>query len=408
MTDQAVTYASYLKSTSCSRAAAALARGREHDELLFIVIHQVYELWFKELLHELDRVRQWLEDDEPHRAQHTLKRILSILKVMVAQLDILETMTPLEFRTFRSGSRPRAVFSPTSSARSSSCSASSRRPRFAASGREARAGRAGAALSSRRCGTRSCTTCRAKATRCRHRISNGRSAPIEPSADVQRILLAVYREDPKNAELCERLVDLDEGVQEWRYRHVKMVERTIGAKRGTAVPPVRLTCGKPSGGRSSRTSGKSGRSCRSRIKRRQVSADRPVRMTRGQLRAGDFAMASGLQGPLDAQDRPGRRFPWTRRGATLSQSRRPMAVSRCFRSSCPGHVARIGEPSRVSRSAGRKAGIEIDPAFLAADGLESSEEKSIRVAPTFAFAKATADHRSFSEGGQPEGCGRTL
>ena len=69
--------------------------------LLFIVIHQVYELWFKELLHEFDRVRRLLEADEPHRAQHTLKRILTILKVMVAQLDILETMTPLEFLCFR-------------------------------------------------------------------------------------------------------------------------------------------------------------------------------------------------------------------------------------------------------------------------------------------------------------------
>src|SRR5947199_3890336 len=69
--------------------------------MLFIVIHQVYELWFKELLHEFDHVRRLLEDDEPHRAQHTLKRILTILKVMVAQLDILETMTPLEFLSFR-------------------------------------------------------------------------------------------------------------------------------------------------------------------------------------------------------------------------------------------------------------------------------------------------------------------
>ena len=61
------------------------SQARERDELLFIVIHQVYELWLKELLHEHDRVRQWLEDDEPHRAQHTLKRILSIVKVMVAR-----------------------------------------------------------------------------------------------------------------------------------------------------------------------------------------------------------------------------------------------------------------------------------------------------------------------------------
>src|SRR5439155_13526180 len=73
----------------------------EHDEILFLVIHQVYELWFKELLHEFDRVRTLLEGDEPHRAQHTLKRILTILKVLVAQIDILETMTPLEFLSFR-------------------------------------------------------------------------------------------------------------------------------------------------------------------------------------------------------------------------------------------------------------------------------------------------------------------
>ena len=57
--------------------------------------------------------------------------------------------------------------------------------------------------------------------------------PIEPSAEVQEVLIGIYRDDPRNAELCERLVDLDEGVQEWRYRHVKMVERTIGMKHGT-------------------------------------------------------------------------------------------------------------------------------------------------------------------------------
>ena len=83
-------------------AAAAAYRGPEHDELLFIVIHQVYELWFKEVLHELDRVALLMSGDETHRVQHTLKRILTILKVLVAQLDILETMTPLEFLSFRS------------------------------------------------------------------------------------------------------------------------------------------------------------------------------------------------------------------------------------------------------------------------------------------------------------------
>src|SRR5690606_28661039 len=67
----------------------------------FIVVHQVYELWFKQLLHELDHAGRLLAKGQAHRAQHTLKRILTILKVMVAQLDILETMTPLEFLSCR-------------------------------------------------------------------------------------------------------------------------------------------------------------------------------------------------------------------------------------------------------------------------------------------------------------------
>src|SRR3954447_15533690 len=99
--DPAVTYGSYLHVDDLLALQQPRSPGPEHDEMLFIVIHQVYELWFKELLHEFDRVTRLLTDDDSHRAQHTLKRILTILKVMVAQLDILETMTPLEFLTFR-------------------------------------------------------------------------------------------------------------------------------------------------------------------------------------------------------------------------------------------------------------------------------------------------------------------
>ena len=57
--------------------------------------------------------------------------------------------------------------------------------------------------------------------------------PIEPSEALRAVLVNVYRKDPTTASICERLLDLDEGVQEWRYRHVKMVQRTIGTKRGT-------------------------------------------------------------------------------------------------------------------------------------------------------------------------------
>src|ERR1700704_2908163 len=99
--EAAATYTSYLKIDALLSLQQPRSAGPEQDETLFIIIHQVYELWFKELLHEFDRVMQLLEADESHRSQHTLKRILTILKVMVAQLDILETMTPLEFLTFR-------------------------------------------------------------------------------------------------------------------------------------------------------------------------------------------------------------------------------------------------------------------------------------------------------------------
>src|SRR5688572_10138815 len=100
-TDRAVTYGSYLRLDDLLALQQPRSNGPEHDEMLFIVIHQVYELWFKKMLHELDHVIALFRTDESHRAQHTLKRILTILKVLVAQLDILETMTPLEFLTFR-------------------------------------------------------------------------------------------------------------------------------------------------------------------------------------------------------------------------------------------------------------------------------------------------------------------
>src|SRR6266852_3898689 len=100
-TQSAATYQSYLKIDDLLSLQQPRSDGPEHDEMLFIIIHQVYELWFKELLHEFDRVARLLTGDEPHRALHTLKRILTILKVLVAQVDILETMTPLEFLSFR-------------------------------------------------------------------------------------------------------------------------------------------------------------------------------------------------------------------------------------------------------------------------------------------------------------------
>ena len=99
MQDRSVAYGSYLAVDELLALQRPRSEGPEHDEMLFIVIHQVYELWFKQVLHELDHVMTLLGSDDAHRAQHSLKRILTILKVMVAQLDILETMGPSDPRT---------------------------------------------------------------------------------------------------------------------------------------------------------------------------------------------------------------------------------------------------------------------------------------------------------------------
>ena len=94
-----LTYSSYLGLEEL--LGAQRPRSEEHDELLFIVIHQVYELWFKQLLHEGAHLQGRLEDGDTPHALHTLKRILTILKTIVAQIDVLETMTPRQFLSFR-------------------------------------------------------------------------------------------------------------------------------------------------------------------------------------------------------------------------------------------------------------------------------------------------------------------
>jgi tryptophan 2,3-dioxygenase len=231
----AVTYANYLKLDELLSLQQPRSEGPEHDELLFIVIHQVYELWFKELLHELDHVARLLERDKPSQAQHTLKRILTILKVLVAQLDILETMTPQEFLSFRARLEAASGFQ----------SDQFRQIEFMLGAKSPSAlerfppdSRARAAL------TRRYQESTVWDAFLRYLSREGYSIPaahltrdvttiVEPSPQIQEVLLEIYRRDAKNTEICERLVDLDEGFAEWRYRHVRMVERTIGVKPGT-------------------------------------------------------------------------------------------------------------------------------------------------------------------------------
>jgi tryptophan 2,3-dioxygenase len=105
-----LSYGSYLKLPQLTELQTLLSDPPQHDELLFIVIHQVYELWFKQLLHELDAVTARLEADEPLGAQRLLMRCIEIERVLIAQLKVLETMTPNDFLTFRDRLMPASGF----------------------------------------------------------------------------------------------------------------------------------------------------------------------------------------------------------------------------------------------------------------------------------------------------------
>ena len=235
MQDQSVTYGNYLAVDELLALQRPRSEGPEHDEMLFIVIHQVYELWFKQVLHEVDRVIVLLDARDAYRAQHSLKRILTILKVLVAQLDILETMTPLEFQSFRQRLEAASGFQ-SDQFRQLEFVLGNKTP--SAIERFPDGSRARAALQQRFGAATLWDAFLKYLSREGYAIpapllSRDVSARIEPSPELQSTLIDLYRRDPKHAEMCERLVDLDEGLQEWRYRHVKMVQRTIGAMVGT-------------------------------------------------------------------------------------------------------------------------------------------------------------------------------
>ncbi|MGH7446353.1 MAG: tryptophan 2,3-dioxygenase [Longimicrobiales bacterium] len=230
-----ITYSSYLRLTELLELQTPASEPVEHDETLFIIVHQVYELWFKQILHELDRMQILLDDDDVPRVRHTFKRVLTILKVLVAQLDILETMTPLEFLTFRDRLESGSGFQSVQFRGIEFVLGQKRRGAVDhyPAGSEPREW-----LEARYAQSTLWDSFLRYLARRGHPVPDmqlGRDVTqaIQPDEALQRVLIDVYRHDADAREMCERFVDLDEGIQEWRYRHVKMVERTIGMKLGT-------------------------------------------------------------------------------------------------------------------------------------------------------------------------------
>ncbi|MFM2137687.1 MAG: hypothetical protein RJA84_815 [Actinomycetota bacterium] len=231
--DSALTYTSYLAVDELLKLQRPLSAGPEHDEMLFIIIHQTYELWFKQLIHEFQEAQRALESGDSHYSLAILGRIRTILKVCVTQIDILETMTPLQFNAFRSYLSSSSGFQ----------SAQFRMVEALLGRRDSKmAGHLPPDIQEQikviTSNSSVWDSTLAYLAKRGHAIPNdvlnrNKSESYTANEAVQTVLLDVHRNDPESAMVCERLVDIDEGLQEWRYRHVKMVERTIGHKMGT-------------------------------------------------------------------------------------------------------------------------------------------------------------------------------
>jgi tryptophan 2,3-dioxygenase len=244
-----LTYSSYLRLDQL--LAAQQPRSNEHDEMLFIVIHQIYELWFKQLLHELGKLQSQLETGGTTHAMRTLRRTLAILKIVVAQLDVLETMTPTQFMRFRDWLGTSSGFQ-SAQFRELEAVLGRRDPVMLAPYPKGSPERERiAAAMARPCLFDSFAGYLSGQGYEVPSEVRGRdvSAPLEASAAMQRLLKQVYDDDTDATAVCELLVDLDEGMQEWRYHHVKMVERTIGGRSGTGgsagAAYLSSTVGKP-------------------------------------------------------------------------------------------------------------------------------------------------------------------
>ncbi len=247
--DEPVTYSGYLRLDQL--LSAQQPRSSEHDEMLFIVIHQIYELWFKQLLHELGKAQAELEAGSTTHAMRTLRRTLAILKIVVSQLDVLETMTPTQFTRFRDWLGTSSGFE-----------SAQFRELEAVLGRRDRAMVAAHALTGAERERITAAMSRPSLFDSFVRYLAGQGydvpaeiagrdvrAPLEASEAMQQVLKQVYDDDTDATAVCELLVDLDEGMQEWRYHHIKMVQRTIGGRPGTGGSSgagyLTTTLGKP-------------------------------------------------------------------------------------------------------------------------------------------------------------------
>lgn len=236
-----LTYSSYLKVPELLELQHPQSSPPHHDELLFIIVHQTYELWFKELLHDLDAVVRNLRDaganpksrDEIYEAARLLRRCTEVTRVLVEQFTILETMLPTHFLAFRGKLEPASGFQ----------SEQFRELEFLCGLKDEKMLRyhrptpEAHSLLERRLREPSLRDVFFDALRAMGKLRIEEGATEREQFDARaRAILSLYRDEHDNRDwidVCERLTEFDELIVSWRLRHIQMVERTIGTRMGT-------------------------------------------------------------------------------------------------------------------------------------------------------------------------------
>lgn len=233
-----LTYNNYLKVPELKSLQNCLSEPAHHDEPLFIIIHQAYELWFKLILHELDTVIRFMEKANVRRATFFVRRVVAILKVLVQQIHILETMNPREFLGFRNHLSPASGFQ-SSQFREVEFIAGLRHPmllehfKHDSEAYEQLKKR----YTQKSLGEVYFSLLQSKGFDMPMAAESASDEEKQAAHDKRVLELArLYQKAEQNIdlhELAEALMDLDEQIFLWRMHHVTVVERIIGFKRGT-------------------------------------------------------------------------------------------------------------------------------------------------------------------------------
>jgi tryptophan 2,3-dioxygenase len=233
-----LSYNKYLRVEDLIGLQDCRAGSQHHDELLFITIHQAYELWFKQILHEIDAAIVQLNEDRLAAAGRTIRRMVEIEKLLVNQIHILETMTPINFLGFRDQLNPASGFQSmqfrelefSSGLKHESLLNEFREDEFAYARLRKRFESATlgdafyAALRKRGLDAPASDDSLDETERTK-RYGKRTQAVLE--------ILTHFEERYEEFQLAEALLEHDEYFSLWRSHHIKMVERMVGTKRGT-------------------------------------------------------------------------------------------------------------------------------------------------------------------------------